>query len=70
MTKNTISYRGHERNDMKEEKTNVRLYKPGRGNGYFLEVKDEYTTNRLAISKHELLLIWKVVKDEIEKILK
>ena len=50
-------------------KSNVRLIK-AKPAGYFLEVKDEMTTNRLAITKWELLVIWAVITDEIEKITK
>ena len=53
-----------------KDQSNVRLIKDrGSSTGYFIEVKDKYTENRLAITEHELLLIWAVVKDEVLKII-
>ena len=51
-----------------KERTNVRLIKANIG--YFIEVKDEHTENRLAITAYELLLIWRVIEPEIKKIIK
>jgi len=57
------------KNKPKEGNTsNVKLTKDN--GGYFLEVSDKYTKNTLAITENELLLIYKVVKDEAEKLLK
>lgn len=46
-------------------KSNVRLIKPKMGKGYFLEVKDKYNKYSWAITEDELLLIYKVTKDEV-----
>ena len=52
---------------VKKEISNVRLIKAQKG--YFLEVKDQYTEYRWAITEYELLLINKVVSDEVKKLL-
>jgi len=59
-----------------KEISNVKLIK-AKPKGYFLQVSDGMTENRLAITKYELLLIWKVVekelklqKEEIKKVIK
>lgn len=53
--------------DMTEIKSNVKLIPSGPG--YFLEVKDDLTEYRWALTKEELVLISVVIKDEVKKIL-
>jgi len=48
--------------------SNVKLTKVKKG--YLLEVADEHTSNQWAITKEELLLIWTVIRDEVQEILK
>ncbi len=51
----------------KQNYSNVKLFKDGKG--YFLEIKDDFTTNRLAITESELFFIYKVVKEEVLNLL-
>jgi|WetSurSiteA1Bulk_404760.scaffolds.fasta_scaffold29508_2 hypothetical protein len=39
---------------MTKRKSEVKIWQPKKGNGYFIEVKDELTENRLAVTEEEL----------------